>query len=319
MSKVSLIIPTFNRPHLLPRAVESARRAGREVEVIVVDDASSDGTASVCAALHDIKYLRLDHNQGVAGARNVGLLESSGDFIAFLDDDDLRLPGSLDHQVSLLAAQPEAGFVAGAVMLADQDCAPTGKVAVPRGKSGDLFWRVLELDVHLIPDSVVVRKECFLEVGIFNRRLAGIDDWDMWTRIAEVRPVVVDSTPVCVYRVASPGSGQGSSALGQQLHRAVKHQARLFSLARAQNALPVQRRAICQSTRRRVADTLSWRAAEELPRGAFRFAASNFLIALRLSPFWAARPTHLRVLWRSALTQLLARLKDRRPSTHAPG
>ena len=72
-----------------------------------------------------------------------------------------------------------------------------------------------------------------------------------------------------------------------------------------------QRRAVSKSTRRRVADTLSWRAAEALPRGAFRFAASNFFIALWLSPLWAARPTHLRVLWRSAWTELLARLRDR--------
>jgi len=75
MVKVSLIIPTFNRPHLLPRAVESALRAGGDVEVIVVDDASEDSTASVCAALRGIKYVRLERNQGVAGARNVGLLE----------------------------------------------------------------------------------------------------------------------------------------------------------------------------------------------------------------------------------------------------
>src|SRR5215211_7278317 len=109
MNKVSLIIPTFNRPHLLPQAVESARREGRDVEVIVVDDASCDETASIGAALHDIKYVRLDRNQGVAGARNVGLLESSSDFIAFLDDDDQRLPGSLDHQVELLMNNPEAG------------------------------------------------------------------------------------------------------------------------------------------------------------------------------------------------------------------
>jgi glycosyltransferase involved in cell wall biosynthesis len=318
MNKVSLIIPTFNRPHLLPRAVESARRAGRDVEVIVVDDASTDRTAEVCAALRDIKYVRLDRNQGVAGARNVGLLVSTGDFIGFLDDDDLRLPGSLDHQVSLLAAHPEAGFVAGGVMLADQDCVPTGEVAVPRAESGDLFWRVLELDVHLIPASVVVRKECFFEVGIFNRRLAGIDDWDLWTRIAEVRPLVVDQTPVCIYRVAAPASGQGSSALGRHLHAAIKHQARLFALPRAQDAPAAQRRAVSKSTRRRVADTLSWRAAEALPRGAFRFAASNFLIALWLSPLWAARPNHLRVLWRSAVTQLRARLRARRASTPAP-
>jgi glycosyltransferase involved in cell wall biosynthesis len=312
MKKVSLIIPTFNRPHLLVRAVESAQRAGSNVEVIVVDDASTDGTVSVCAALTDIKYVRLERSQGVAGARNVGLLESSGDFIAFLDDDDLRLPGSLDYQVALLAASPDAGFVAGGVMLADQDCVPTGEVAVPRGKSGDLFWRVLELDLHLIPDSVLVRRECFFEVGIFNTHLAGIDDWDMWTRIAERRRVLVDPTPVCVYRVASPESGQGSSNLGRHLYAAVKHQKRLFSLPRAQAAPAVQQRTVRQATRRRVADTLSWHAAEALPHGAFRFALSNFLIALRLSPFWAARPTHLRVLWRSAATLFLARFRDRR-------
>jgi glycosyltransferase involved in cell wall biosynthesis len=316
MNSVSLIIPTFNRPHLLPRAVESARRAGRDVEIIVVDDASSDDTAKVCAGLRDIKYVRLDRNQGVAGARNVGLLESSGEFIAFLDDDDLRLPGSLDHQVSLLRAQPEAGFVAGGVMLADQNCVATGEVAIPRGESGDLFWRVLELDVHLIPGSVVVRKECFLEVGVFSPRLAGIDDWDLWTRITEVRTVLVDPAPVCIYRVASPASQQGSSALARHLHAAVKHQKKLFSLRRVQDAPLVQRRSIHRRTKKRIADTLSWRAAEQLPLGNIRFAASNFLIALRLSPFWAARPTHCRVLWRSASIQLAARLKNRGSSIH---
>lgn len=308
MNKVSLIIPTFNRPQLLARAVDSAQRAGSNVEVIVVDDASSDDTANVCAALTGIKYVRLDRNQGVAGARNVGLLESSGDFIAFLDDDDLRVPESLDHQVALLAASPEAGFVASGVLLADQDCVPTGEVAVPKGQSGDLFWRVLQLDLHVIPGSVLVRRECFLEVGIFNPHLAGIDDWDMWTRIAERRPIVVDQTPVCIYRVAAPGSGQGSSNLGRHLYAAVKHQKRLFSLPRVQAAPAAQQRKVRQSTKRRIADTLSWRAAEALPRGSFSFAVSNFLIALRLSPLWAARPTHLRVLWRSASTPFMSAL-----------
>ena len=304
MARVSLIIPTFNRPHLLPRAVESAMSAGRDVEVIVVDDASSDSTASVCAALPGIKYVRLDRNQGVAGARNVGLLASTSDFIAFLDDDDIRLPGSLDYQLSLLEAAPEAGFVAGGVLLADQDCVPIGEVAVPLGESGDLFWQVLELNVHLIPGSVVVRKACFFEVGIFNRQLAGIDDWDMWTRIAERRTVVVDQRPVCIYRRATPTSGQGSSDLARHMYAAAKHQTRLLLLPRAQNASATQRRTVRHNTRRRIADTLSWRAAEELPRGAFRFAASNFFVALWLSPLWAARPTHFRVMWRSAASRV---------------
>ena len=95
MSRVTVIIPTHNRPHLLPRAVESARAAGSDVEIIVVDDASTDQTATVCRNLEGIRHIRLERNQGVAGARNVGIFESSGKYVAFLDDDDLRLPGSL--------------------------------------------------------------------------------------------------------------------------------------------------------------------------------------------------------------------------------
>src|SRR3712207_6699120 len=111
MPSVSVIIPTHGRPRLLPRAVESARRAGRDVEVIVVDDASTDETAEVCRGLEGVRYVRLERNQGVAGARNVGLLVSTADYVAFLDDDDLRLPGSLDRQRAVLEARPAAGFV----------------------------------------------------------------------------------------------------------------------------------------------------------------------------------------------------------------
>ncbi len=299
MPKVSVIIPTFDRPHLLPRAVESARRAGTDVEVIVVDDASTDSTANVCAQLRGIKYIRLDRNQGVAGARNIGILESTADFIAFLDDDDLRLPGSLDHQLSLFESLPEAGFVGGGVLLADQECIPTGETALVHAERGDLFWKILELNVHLIPSSVVVRKSCFQEVGLFNRRLAGIDDWDMWARIAEQHPVLTDPTPVCIYRRPTPSSRQGSSSLAKHMRGACDHQPKLLLLPRAQNATASQRRSVRRMTKRRIADTLSWRAAEELPDGALRFAAANVLTALSLSPAWAVRPTHLRVFWRS--------------------
>ena len=307
MYKVSLIIPTFNRPHMLPRCVESARAAGERVEVIVVDDASSDGTAGVCRSLAGIRYVRLERNQGVAGARNVGLLASTGDYVAFLDDDDLRLPGSLDHQLALLEAAPAAAFAGGGVLLADQRLAPTGEVAVPRAPSGDVFWQVVELGVHLVPSSVLVRKECLFEVGLFDRSIPGIDDWDMWTRLAEARPAVLDDRPVCVYRSSTPGSGQGSSAMGRHMRAAVMHQPRLLSLPRARAAPAALRRSVRRNLRRRVADTLSWRAAEHLPSGAFRFAAANFLNALRISPAWAARPTHFRVLWRGLAARLAGR------------
>src|SRR5215213_1247745 len=128
MFKVSVIIPTFSRPRLLARAVESARAASvSEVEVVVVDDASTDETAEVCRGLAGVRYVRLERNLGVAGARNVGLLASTGEYVAFLDDDDRRLPGSLDRQVSKLEENPRAGFCCGPLLLADAEGVSTGE------------------------------------------------------------------------------------------------------------------------------------------------------------------------------------------------
>ena len=110
MPRVSVIIPTHDRPARLPQAVASARAAGRDVQIIVVDDASSDETANVCRMLAGIHYVRVERNQGVAGARNIGLIASRGEFITFLDDDDLRLPKSLDDQIELLSKSPAAMF-----------------------------------------------------------------------------------------------------------------------------------------------------------------------------------------------------------------
>lgn len=294
MPTVSIIIPTFNRPQLLPRAVESARTAGTDVEIIVVDDASQDETASVCRALPGIKYIRLERNQGVAGARNVGILASSAEFIAFLDDDDLRLPGSLDLQVSKLAAAPEAGFVCGAMQLADQNYVLPGEVSAPPPVNGDVFWQLLELDFPVMPLSTVIRKQCFLRVGLLNRHLSGIDDWDILVRIAELFPVVTMAEPVGIYRKPVPYSGQGSSAQSAQLGRAAKHQKQLFGLPRVKAASKSQRRLVRRRTVNRVADTLLLNAWTRLPEKEIGFAIENILTALRLNPLRVLRPAVFR-------------------------
>ena len=290
MATISVIIPTHNRPHLLARAVESARAAGTTVEVIVVDDASIDATADVCRELGEIKYIRLERNQGVAGARNVGILESTGKYVAFLDDDDLRLPGSLDTEAALLDANPEAGFVCGAMIMADQEYQPTGEVFVPRN-SGNVFWDLLELDFPVMPLSTLIRKECFLRIGILNQKLEGIDDWDIFTRIAEIYPVLVTDQPMGIYRQPTPSSDQGSSSQATQLLKAARHQLKLLELPLAREAEPEVRRAIRRRTLNRCADTLLWTATRQLPRREYRAVFRNVLGALRLNPFRMARPT----------------------------
>ena len=304
--KVSIIITTRNRPHLISRAVESARAAGTDVEIIVVDDASTDETAAVCRKLTNIKYVRLERNQGVAGARNVGILTSSGKYIAFLDDDDLRLPGSLDLQVRALEDNPAAGFVCGAMIMADQEYQPTGEVFLPRN-SGDVFWDLLELDFPVMPLSTLIRKECFLRVGLLNRKLLGIDDWDIFTRIAEVYPVLIIDQSMGVYRQPTPASAQGSSSQATQLRRVSRHQLQLLRLPKAMRAPASKRRAIRQRAINRIADTLLWNAARHLSRGEYRTVYANILGALRLNPLRAARPGAYKKLAKRLLVKSVIR------------
>src|SRR6188474_1629280 len=127
MPNVSVIIPTRNRCRLLSRAIESARLAGTDVEIIVVDVASDDATTNVCAALADrglIHYVRTSRPLAPAAARNAGLLSATAPYISFLDDDDLRLPGSLDKQLVRLESEPEAGMIYGQAFYGDQNGEP---------------------------------------------------------------------------------------------------------------------------------------------------------------------------------------------------
>jgi glycosyltransferase involved in cell wall biosynthesis len=286
MPDVSIIIPTHNRPQFLPRAVQSAREAGMNVEIIVVDDTSVDETASVCREIPNIKYIRLERNQGVAGARNIGILASSSEFIAFLDDDDLRLPGSLDLQTAVLKENPEAGVVCGSMLLADQDYNLTGEISLPTHESGDVFWQLLELDFPVMPLGVVIRKDCFRRVGLLNSRLHGIDDWDILVRIAELYPVLVMKEPAGIYRQPLPSSQQGSSAQYAQLSQAVQHQKQLFGLPRVSSAGKARVKEARRRTVKRVANTLLWKAWERFLEGDYRFVANNILTALRLDPTW---------------------------------
>jgi len=221
MLLTSIIIATHNRPHLLRRAVESAFLAGTDVEVIVVDDASTDETAAVCRDLAGIKYVRVERNQGVAGARNLGLLISTGEYITFLDDDDVRLPGSIDRQINLLQADSEAGLIYGQARLIDQNGKPTNQHYPHACPRGDVLWELL--GQNFIPcGSAVFRRSCLDRVGLLDQSLAGLDDWDLWVRIAELYSIIALEEPVMCWRQSTPASQQGTSAAAQIVLRSAQ-------------------------------------------------------------------------------------------------
>jgi glycosyltransferase involved in cell wall biosynthesis len=208
---VSVIVPTHNRAHLLPDTLRSIRQAGSDLEIVVVDDASSDQTATVCATEADVRYLRLARNSGTAHARNVGIQQSTAEFVAFVDDDDMRLPGSIDRQIERLRAFSDAALVHGQALVGDsRHSLPTGLVVPEICAEGDLFWAMIEANT-IITCTVIARKRFLEEIGGFDTSLRTMEDYDLWVRLAENHPVVALAEPVAIYRSRSITSEQKTS------------------------------------------------------------------------------------------------------------
>lgn len=197
---VSVVIPTFNRRVFVREAVASAyAQRGAEFEVVVVDDGSTDGTA---AALEeefgtDIRIL-LTANRGVSGVRNLGVAASRGELIAFLDSDDLWLPGKLAAQIAFLAAHPEAE-ICQTEEIWIRNGVRVNPCAHHRKRSGDIFEPSLRLCL-VSPSAVILRRELFARAGGFDERLPVCEDYDLWLRIARDTPVWLIDQPLIIKR-----------------------------------------------------------------------------------------------------------------------
>ncbi len=294
--RASIIITTHNRPHLLPRAVESARAAGRDVEVIVVDDASSDETAEVCGNLSGINYVRADRNQRVAGARNIGLVASHGEYLSFLDDDDTRLADSLDVQIETLEREPRAGLIYGRAILADQDGAPGTRSYPAECPAGDVFWRLLNR--NFIPcGSAVFRRSCLARVGLLDDSIPGLDDWDLWIRIAEIYPVLSTDASVTIWRRSTPASGQGTSNASDLVSTSIKKfRNSWMKLPRAAAAARKIRRDAWRQFSENMAEHLIWESARALRCGELRRSFKNLSILPWLHPLTIVRIADHRLL-----------------------
>lgn len=267
MPKVSVIIPTRNRCRLLCRAIESAQLAGTDVEIIVVDVASDDETPTVCTALADrglIHYVRTSRRLAPAPARNAGLLSCTAPYISFLDDDDIRLPGSLDQQLVRLDSEPEAGMIYGKAFYGDENGEPADDFYPEHCPEGDLFWELMRWNFIPCP-TVIFRRACLTRIGLLDDDIPGIEDWDLWVRIAELYPVISMAEPVAIWRRPSPSSDQFTSR-GEKLHVMARalHKDKWLRLPRALAANSDQRRKAKHEFKSTAAQQLVWEAASNL-------------------------------------------------------
>jgi cellulose synthase/poly-beta-1,6-N-acetylglucosamine synthase-like glycosyltransferase len=285
MASVSVVITTYNRAQLLPRAIESAQQAGSDLEVIVVDDCSTDETPDVCASLNGIRYVRLSSNKGLANARNVGIAESSSEYIAFLDDDDLRLPNSIQGQLRTLESDPRYAFCYGPTLIADsRRQLPTGEVYPLECPQGDIYWELLENNFVPMP-SVLARKSSLLELDCFNRQFDLTADWDMWLRLSERWLVAAVDEPVAIYRKAIAESEQMCSNPAELCKEGVQVQRMALNSARARTGSRKQRNYVKRKFRDTAYEILMAEATSSLHDGNTQSARANIVRAFRFRPF----------------------------------
>jgi len=186
--KVSVIIPTYNRAHLIGKAIKSVlNQTYKDFEVIVVDDGSTDNTEEIVKSFTDFKihYICHKHNRGASAARNTGIKASRGEYIAFLDSDDEWLPEKLDKQMKTFNSESsEVGVVYTGDYYVDEKDKKVKKVHIPR-KEGYIYENLLRAEDVIYISTVLIKNECFKKVGVFDEDLPTSEDYDMWFRIAK--------------------------------------------------------------------------------------------------------------------------------------
>lgn len=186
---ISVIIPNYNRAHIIGRAIDSVlSQSLPALEIIVVDDGSSDHSRNFIREKYAcVRLLRQEH-KGVSAARNLAIKEAKGDWLALLDSDDAWLPEKLEMQYLLLASNK------------DYKIAHTNETWIRNGKTlkqlekhrkygGYIFQRCLPL-CAMSPSSIMIHRDIFTEVGLFNEALPVCEDYDMWLRICCRYPVL---------------------------------------------------------------------------------------------------------------------------------
>ena len=237
MSKISVIIPTFNRAGCIEEAIKSVlAQTYQDFEIIIVDDGSTDDTKSFVEAVikknpGKIRYKYIS-NSGPGAARNFGILEAQGEYITFLDSDDLWLPEKLERSYSFIT-QYNFDWISTACcrtmnvdkyeeeILTLNDAFLSGN-KIHFLKKGLFFFS----EAHVYPGSVMIHRKCFKKTGLFDVSLRIGEDTDMWLRLEEAgHSGGYLAEPLFVYRVTSESITQSGnvSGLKEHLRLADKH------------------------------------------------------------------------------------------------
>ncbi len=187
MPTISIILPTYNREHLLGRSIQSVlNQTYRDFELIIVDDGSTDNTEKLVRSFkkETINYIKHRENRGPATARNTGIKSASGEYIAFQDSDDEWLPEKLEKQMMVFKASPPD---VGVVYTGFFQFINTRKRYIPPTKvvqkDGYIFANLMK-DCFVSTQTTLVKRDCFIVTGMFDERFTPSEDWELFLRMS---------------------------------------------------------------------------------------------------------------------------------------
>jgi hypothetical protein len=324
MTLVSVCIPTRNQAPYLAASLRSALDQDvPELEVLVHDDASTDGTAELLAGFGDprLRVLRHPSPVGVAANRNTCLERARGRYVAWLDSDDVYLPGSLGRRVQILESSSRVGLVHGAFEVIDGDNRVLPPWPAPFDhdtvQPGPVAFRDLLASNSITTSTVVARRALHEAAGTFSTTIgASSTDWDMWLRIALRSDIAYTVRPVARYRQHEQTISRATSQSGERLRCDVEVARRVLHEERRRIREP---REAARSARSALAAKALIHAGDLYTAGRRGEAVRAIALAARLSPRTAG-PRALRLLVATAggddygayrtTKQLLAALAD---------
>jgi glycosyltransferase involved in cell wall biosynthesis len=205
MANVSVVIATHNRAAQVAEAIESVLAQSVKVrEIVVVDDGSTDDTPQQLSRYGSRIRTIYQTGRGASAARNHGIRESRGNWIAFLDDDDVWLPQKIERQMRLTEENPDLGLVYCSDHAVDEQLRILYTRDALAANRGDVFEQLLVRN-FIFTSCVVARRDVIEQAGFMDASLKFGEDWDLWLRIAARHPVDFIPEPLVLYRQSASG------------------------------------------------------------------------------------------------------------------
>jgi glycosyltransferase involved in cell wall biosynthesis len=203
MPLISVVIPTYQHALFVGQAIKSVlSQTFNDYEIIIIDDGSTDNTSDVLSVFGDQITVIKQANRGQPASRNMGIAHSSGEFIAFLDADDIWLANKLEKQLETFEHQPDLGLVYADTILFNGENKLGNAFTLLPPKSGWIFNDLFK--ENFIPMStVVVRRQCFAQAGLFDEGLHSCEDYDMLLRICRTWKAGFVNEPLAFYRISA--------------------------------------------------------------------------------------------------------------------